>query len=495
MGQSELEQALETIWDGIRKSVHFFAREFVYIEDPQTEGLALKFKPWKAQDLALTVFETNRLCIVLKARQLGLSWLGLIYALWRMLTRAGFRATGLSRGESEAKELVRRIKFILRYMPGYLIRRSEEAEGWTGPTWDGGVLGIVIHHPGKEDSTFNCFPAAPDSGRSFTSSLVILDEWAFQQFAKMIWQAAYPTINRPLGGQVIGISSGKRNTFYEEVWNGAIAGENGFYPLFLPWDADPSRDEDWYEKTKRNLPNTYQQEYPATPEEAFSAGEGAAFYEWKEKIHVPYGAEWAPPIGDKIIRSYDGGIDRACCKWYSLNSDGDAVCYREYYPRHKTDSDQAEEIKKLSKYPDGSREEIAYTVADPALWSRQTGTGVSTAETFAMHGIPMRKADNDRINGWKKLHEWLKPREEDGKPPRLTFTKACVNSKRTYPALVVKEEQPDDVNTRQEDHPQDCDRYFVMSRPSAPRKLKEAEEIRNRRARRLKPVVSSITGY
>ena len=105
----------------------------------------------------------------------------------------------------------------------------------------------------------------------------------------------------------------------------------------------------------------------------------------------------------------------------------------------------------------------------------------------------MRKADNDRINGWKRLHQWLKPRE--GKSPRLTFTKACVNTIRTYPTITVDENRPDDINTRQEDHPQDCDRYFVMSRPAAPRRPKEEEEMRRRRSRRIRPFISPITGY
>lgn len=491
--KSEIQQALDTIWEAIKKDILYFVREFVYIEDPQTDGLVMKFDPWPAQVEALNVFQDHRLVVVLKARQLGLSWLALIYTVWRMLTRSGFRATGLSRGENEAKELVRRIKFILRYLPDFLIRPAEDAAGWNGLTWEGGVMGVTIKHPGKEDSSFNCFPAAPDSGRSFTSSLVVLDEWAFQQFARRIWQAAYPTINRPTGGQVIGISSGQRNTFFEEIWNGAVSGTNSFYPLFLSWRADPSRDDEWYEETKKNLPHTYRQEYPETPEDAFAAGEGAAFYEWDPKIHVPFDADWYPPPDWRIVRAYDGGLARACCKWYAISPDGDAVCYREFYPKNMTDDDQAQEIKRLSKCPDGSSEEIAYTVADPSCWSKQAGTGESTADVFARYGVPMRKADNDRINGWKRLHQWLKPRE--GKPSRLTFTKACVNTIRTYPTITVDENRPDDINTRQEDHPQDCDRYFVMSRPAAPRRPKEEEEMRRRRSRRIRPFISPITGY
>jgi len=81
--------------------------------------------------------------------------------------------------------------------------------GFAGPIWEATTLTVTIHHPNGEPSTFKAETSGPDSGRSFTANLVILDEWAFQQFAEEIWAASYPTINRPTGGQVIGLSTNK----------------------------------------------------------------------------------------------------------------------------------------------------------------------------------------------------------------------------------------------------------------------------------------------
>lgn len=456
---------IEKTWEIIRSSPEIFIENFVKIEDVDT-GEPLPFKLWPKQKEVLDVFHNNRLTIVLKARQLGLTWLALAYALWCMITRKGFRVSALSKGEREAQELVRRIKFILRNMPSYLI--TEGPSNSKTITWEGTTERVEIHHPGGEDSVFLSFSASPDSGRTFTSSLVIIDEWAFQQWAEEIWTAAYPTINRPTGGKVIGLSTGKRGTFFERVWNDAKAGRNGFKPVFLSWRADPRRDEAFYEKTKRDLPNSYKQEYPEKEEDAFAVGTGAFFPEWDPEVHVIKDPNWYPPPFCQIYGAYDAGFgSNACFKWYAVFPDGTAVCYREYYPHQVTDTEQAKMIKQLSVDPHGNPENFVEIRADPSCWNKQSGIGKSTAEIFAEHGIYMLPADNDLKNGWRRLHDYLKPFEtKDGKKMALLrFTVNCPNTIRTYPSCEQDKNNPEDISKHSEHHAQDCDRYFVMSRP------------------------------
>lgn len=479
-----------------RADCEYFVSEYVHIEDLDT-GTPLPFRLWPDQREALQTFIRERLTIVLKARQLGFTWLALALAVWYMLFRPGFRVVCLSRGEDEAKELVRRADFILAHLPEWLLLPGRKPGGII-PAYEATTERIVIHHPAGEDSSLLSFPAAQDSGRTFTASLVIIDEWAFQQWAREIWAAAYPIINRPTGGKVIGLSTGKRGTFFEEMWQKAKAGLNGFYPVFYSWRADPRRDDAWYEATKRDLPHRHKQEYPASEADAFAAGEGAAFSEFDETIHVIDDPHWYPPDGWTIVRAYDSGyVTRACCKWYAISYDGWVVCYREYYPTQVTDADQAAEIRRLSVRPDGTPERILKTVADPACWQKRSNTGQSTADIFAANGIPFEPASNDRINGWRRLHEWLKPFEgPDGqKMAMLRFTRACANTIRTYPALTVDKNRPEDVDTDCEDHPADCDRYFVLSRPQPP--VPKEEQARRRRARQkqIQPRVSRLTGY
>jgi hypothetical protein len=449
----------------------YFIDNLVYIEDKDVAGTVVKFNMWEGQRNVIAAFIVKRLSIILKARQLGLTWLALSYAVWKMIYNAGFTVVGLSRGDNEAMEMIQRVAFILRYLPPWLIRNAKDVpKNYPGLKYEVTAHEITIYHYKKEAADFKAFAASPDSGRSFTANLVIIDEWAYQVCAEEIWTAAYPTINRPTGGQVIGLSSGKRNTWFEFVWNQAKAGINKFYPIFLNWKTDPRRDEKWYADTKSALPNTYKQEYPTTESDAFAVGQGAFFEEFSDEIHVPVN-NWEPPNDRRwpVIGSYDPGFSsNACFKWYSVSPDGWARCFREYYPHRTTDSDQADEILRRSVYKDGGKMSFYYIVADTDAWTPSRDSGKSTAVIFAERGLSMRQADKDLENGWRRLHEWLRPYVgSDGKTMTalLTFTRDCGNTIRCYPAMVQSKTNPEDISRESEHHVADVDRYFCMSRP------------------------------
>lgn len=458
----------QILWEKYRRNPRYFIEENLSIEDRDTPGVVIPFKLWEGQKESLELMFRERLIIILKARQLGFTWLSLAYALTKMLFTPGFLTVGLSKREDpDAKELVRKMKFMLRHIPDWIIREKgdKDSKGWKGMKWYDTSLTITIEHPDDEPSVFQSMTSSPESGRSFTANLVVLDEWAFQEYARDIWDAAYPTINRPTGGQVIGLSTAKRGTLFEEVWKQAYAGENNFAPIFLPWYTDPRRTQEWYEQAKIDLPNSYKREYPNNPEEAFSVGAGAFFPEWDLDVHVLPERGWYPPEYCQLYGAYDSGYgSRACFKWYAVFPDGRTVCYREYYPHQITDDVQVEHIVKMSKDLKGNPERLKMVYADPSCWNKQSGSGQSTAEVFLRGGVRMVPADNDLSNGWRRLHQWLKPRGED-KTPLLRFTWNCPNTIKTYPSCEQSKTNPEDISKTSEHHPQDVDRYFVMGRP------------------------------
>lgn len=129
--------------------------------------------------MALRVFASERRVVVLKARQLGFTWLALHEGARLIALISGRTVVGLSRSEEEAKELVRRMGVILRNMPE-LISESPPPVGWGGPWFEATTLKITVHWPDGPDSVFQAFPSAPSAARSFTADLIIIDEWAFQ---------------------------------------------------------------------------------------------------------------------------------------------------------------------------------------------------------------------------------------------------------------------------------------------------------------------------
>ena len=117
-----------------------------------------------------------------------------------------------------------------------------------------------------------------------------------------------------------------------------------------------------------------------------------------------------------------------------------------------------------SEFEDGIR---PVGIADPAIWDRSRGMSVEEQIRKAFDGVIFRKGDNTRIPGKMQLHERLKF-GEDGRPMLYVFEN-CRDFIRTIPSLVYDARRPEDIDTAGEDHIYDETRYFLMSRPIAPR--------------------------
>lgn len=188
---------------------------------------------------------------------------------------------------------------------------------------------------------------------------------------------------------------------------------------------------------------------------------GQYFREFRRDIHVidPFKipSDWRRYI------AMDYGLDMLACYWIAMDRQGMAYVYRELYQSGVIISDAARMIK------DMTHEEIESTIAPPDLWNRRQDTGKSAADIFGEQGVYLIKANNDRVQGWYDLHEWLKVvDDEQGKPAaRLRIFGNCVNLIRTLPLLQYDQRNPNDVAKEPHEltHAPDAIRYFVASRP------------------------------
>ena len=124
---------------------------------------------------------------------------------------------------------------------------------------------------------------------------------------------------------------------------------------------------------------------------------------------------------------------------------------------------------------------VRYVAGDPSMWirdGRNASRGQSRAETLIRAGMPMRKAENAREDGWSRLHSLLRvPTNDQGDvigEPLLTIDETCTYLRRTIPAAQSDKLNADDVNTRGDDHGLDMLRYLAMSRPAPTVKWVEA---------------------
>jgi hypothetical protein len=237
-------------------------------------------KPWFWQRNLVDEIMSNGALLVLKARQLGATWVAAAVALWYLLYRPGSYCILFSYTEAEAKEIIARVWTMYMSLPEMLRahvqvvtpERSEEPSEW-----------IRVRHANGLLSRIRALPATKKHGRGANASLIVMDECAYQDYAKQIYTSANPAVAR--GGKLVIISTanGVGNVEREEG--------NWFYILyatraqrklafrFLPWNLHPERDHDWYEQVAMRLPEQQRnQEYPLNEADAFILS-GALFFD------------------------------------------------------------------------------------------------------------------------------------------------------------------------------------------------------------------------
>jgi len=241
----------------------YFIDTYCSIQDPRPGVLDwLPFKLWDAQFEVLDVFTANDLVIVLKARQLGLTWVAVGYALWMLLFWPGSIILLFSKRDKEAIKLLERISQMHERLPPFLQS--------TVVTDNDHEFELSI------GSKAEAFPTTPGSGRSETATLAIVDEADFTPDLAALLRGVKPTVDA--GGQLILISTSNKDkpmSEFKRIWRDAIKNDNDYKPVFLPWSARPGRTKAWYNKQKRDYTkDDLWQEYPETPEQAL-AGRGS----------------------------------------------------------------------------------------------------------------------------------------------------------------------------------------------------------------------------
>ena len=86
-------------------NIVYFTEKYGHIEDRTKPGVIVPFTLWKEQKQALLDMQNHKWTIVLKARQLGISWLVLHYAAHLMLCRGAGPAKGFQKERTEKKRL------------------------------------------------------------------------------------------------------------------------------------------------------------------------------------------------------------------------------------------------------------------------------------------------------------------------------------------------------------------------------------------------------
>lgn len=243
--------------------------EYCKINDAVSQRV-IDFEFWPHLVDLISAFQRERQIIVLKSKQVGVSYLIAFYSLWRALTIKAFNALLLSAGEKESALLLEKCKFAYQNLPEFLrlpVGKYSESE-------------ITFPEMG---SRIAALPSTEIPGIGATASLVVMDEWDFHRYPESDYATAEPTASA--GGQIIGVSTvdkSKPDSLFKSLYKQAKNSENNFYPIFLPWNIRPGRDKEWYEFEKRayiDREYNFEENYPETEREALSPLSARGFFD------------------------------------------------------------------------------------------------------------------------------------------------------------------------------------------------------------------------
>ena len=194
----------------------------------------------------------------------------------------------------------------------------------------------------------------------------------------------------------------------------------------------------------------------------WDVSEGAAFTEFNREIHVI--EEEAIPGSWTKFRSCDYGYGSfSAVLWFAVAPDEQLVVYRELYVSKVLAKDLAYMVLEAEQ----DDHNIRYGVLDSSCWHKRGDTGPSLAETMITEGCRWRPSDRSggsRVAGKNEIHRRLQV-DEFTEEPRLVITSNCRNLIAQLPVLPLDKNNPEDINTKAEDHLYDALRYGVMSRP------------------------------
>lgn len=245
----------------------YFIQNYVKIYDNKTRKW-IDFTLWDGQIDSLDLLKNSRYAAIIKARQLGITWVVLSFLVHNALFRPAILALLFSKREEEAIELLNfRVKGIYNHLPYWM--KAKELDTNTKREF---AL-----------SNGSRFKASSAGGTdSYAATHVLVDE------ADIIYESGKRLIDlltdiEPAIGSADGhlilisrVDKSRPNSTFKNIVRASVEGKSEYNHIFLPWNTRPDRDEEWYRakcdtalSTTGSLDSVYEQ-YPATIDQALA---------------------------------------------------------------------------------------------------------------------------------------------------------------------------------------------------------------------------------
>ena len=221
-------------WDKCSQSPLYFLTKYGKIRD--SLGGIIPWEAWEHLISLLDCLKRHRFIIILKAKQIGITWLMAGANLWLSTFQEAANIFTLSKGEEEATESLDYSRFMHDQLPDFL--RLPYGKNQSS------LLTFPAMH-----SKIRALPSTEDAGVGFGGATrVVCDEFEYHRYAEKNYSEIYPIIAR--GGQLVLLSTADKlriGTKFKEIYTASKAGDNNFYAIFYPYNVLPYRTEEWYD--------------------------------------------------------------------------------------------------------------------------------------------------------------------------------------------------------------------------------------------------------
>lgn len=282
---------LQAEYEACNKSFTYWLDRYGTLYDATARGWT-RFHLWPSQAEVADSLARERLVIILKARQLGMTWLVVGRALWLMLFRPAATVLLFSQRDDEAVHLLGfRLAGMYERLPAWQHVRSVSVRNAHEFRLSNGSAALA-------------FPTT--GGRSYTATLAIVDEAdhvggsAGGDSLDALLDAVKPTVDG--GGSLVLLSTVDKDrpqSAFKRIYRAARQGESGWHAIFLPWSARPERDPAWYAAQRQDILartgtlDSLYQEYPANDVEALAG----------RTRDRRFAAEWLARADDTAVES------------------------------------------------------------------------------------------------------------------------------------------------------------------------------------------------
>lgn len=409
--------------------------------DPGRDGTRA-IPAWPYISELARALETHDRVLVVKSRQMLVTWIGCAHVLYRALTGGPGVHLVISKEERSANEMIERIRFLAGSLPREFASETISARR------------NRIELPDR-DARILSLPAAPHAVRGLSPATVFWDEIAFTPHDELIWSGVKPAVDS--GGRLLAVSTpnGPTGVFHRLVHQGG----DRFRVHRDHYSQNPERTRAWERSARAGLSDA---RWRREQELSFEGAEGKVYDQFDAHVHV-LDEPFVPGRreGVRLYRGIDFGYLRPAVVWAEEAADGSLVVFDNLLGDRWSLDELIRRIRLVDRRHGLRARDFTWTAVDPAGAARND-YGIAPAQTLRERGFRVVYRPSTIMPGLEAVRALLM--DANGSV-RLQLDPRCTALRNAFEGYAWSARGELPVKDGEHDHLMDALRYLVINLP------------------------------